>query len=210
MKSLFTLSKQDDDLQRPAAEALAYPALLRRATRKEENRKENEAERPYYYFLHGAEHAEEEEQQQRVGDLQREIVQNVSVILLAAGGHFSGAVMKGKQVVASRSFHHYVVRKGQGKRQAAHNGRTGAKCNSAGGRIRSAEERKHRECIAKLLNKEWAQYIRDAGTRVFIGAPGMNRLYFSNLPHKYSVGVTVGRVNKDEVQRVWNLITLLN
>ncbi|CAK9108130.1 Ankyrin repeat and zinc finger domain-containing protein 1 [Durusdinium trenchii] len=75
------------------------------------------------------------------------------VVLLHSAGHFAGVVLeRGETVVASKSFHRYVIRAKQGKAQSANDNQNG-KAKSAGAHIRRQNEQMLKDEIRDLLIK---------------------------------------------------------
>ena len=97
---------------------------------------------------------------------------NNIVVLLCHGGYFSAAVFQGKNVVAHKTFHHYVTRKKQGGRQSSKD-KTGKKPKSGGASIRRYNEQKHLNEIRELF-KAWKQYLNNADL-IFTHIPQSNR-----------------------------------
>jgi len=91
-------------------------------------------------------------------------------IILCHGGKFAGAIYKNDVMIAHKTFHRYVKRCKQGKRQAnflsgSHPGK------SAGGQKRSLNESKLRLEIQSLLTS-WQEYLRNECTSIFLHCPG--------------------------------------
>lgn len=49
------------------------------------------------------------------------------MILMTAGGHFAGAVFRGKDVLSHKTFHRYTVRAKRGTAQGARDSQQGGK-----------------------------------------------------------------------------------
>jgi len=92
--------------------------------------------------------------------------------VLARGGHFAAVVLRmscasaaggvgGAAVVASRTFHRYVVRAKQGGRQGTKDA-TGKSIKSAGSALRRANEQALERDVRGLLCGEWAEALRGA------------------------------------------------
>lgn len=94
------------------------------------------------------------------------------VIMLCHGGYFSGAVFDKKNVIAHKTFHHYVSRKKQGGRQSTRD-KTGHRPKSGGASIRRYNEQKHANEIRELFH-QWKHYLNDADL-IFTHFPGSNR-----------------------------------
>jgi len=109
---------------------------------------------------------------------------DVWVVLLHGAGHFSGLVVKGgTNTIASKSFHRYVVRRGQGKAQSANDNSNG-KANSAGAQIRRHNEKMLREEIGELL-KSWSTHLKCA-SRVFVSISKTNQSLLFQEPQVLS------------------------
>uniref|UniRef100_A0A7S2WHB4 VLRF1 domain-containing protein n=1 Tax=Mucochytrium quahogii TaxID=96639 RepID=A0A7S2WHB4_9STRA len=101
---------------------------------------------------------------------------HVWVILLYKAGHFAGVVLeKSKKVLASKSFHRYVIRAKQGKSQSANDNSSG-KAVSAGAQIRRYNEAKLGDEVHELLSS-WEVYLKKA-SRVFVSVSKTNQKLF--------------------------------
>ena len=130
-------------------------------------------------------------------------------IILCHGGYFAiGVFDRSSKCIFHESDHRYVSRKKQGGRQMAKDKHQGSNIHSAGSSVRREMEKKHQEAIAAILTAHKAELTRcDA---IFLHAPGVNRGFFvgegaplRDLQEKIrSVGMTAGRANYTEVQRV--------
>ena len=98
-------------------------------------------------------------------------------VILCHGGYFSAAIFQGKNVVAHRTFHHYVTRKKQGGRQSSRD-KTGHKPKSGGASIRRYNEQKHETEIRKFFH-DWSTHLDDSDL-IFTHIPGRNRADFMN------------------------------
>mmetsp|Transcript_4270 Transcript_4270/g.9224 ORF Transcript_4270/g.9224 Transcript_4270/m.9224 type:complete len:613 (-) Transcript_4270:93-1931(-) len=101
------------------------------------------------------------------------------LILLHGAGHFAGVVLKnGRTVVASKSFHRYVIRAKQGKAQSANDNAKG-NAKSAGAHIRRHNEQMLKTEIGELL-ESWTSHIK-ACSRVFVSISKTNQhIFFGN------------------------------
>ncbi|XP_058249081.1 tRNA endonuclease ANKZF1 isoform X2 [Hemibagrus wyckioides] len=101
----------------------------------------------------------------------------VWVILMTGGGHFAGAVYKGKEVVQHKTFHRYTVRAKRGTGQSARDAQNRAHApKSAGASLRRYNEAALIKCIQELL-KSWAEYLTQADA-IFLRTPKYNRSVF--------------------------------
>lgn len=149
-----------------------------------------------------------------------------SVILMLGGGHFSGAIISHKriskqkptfqnpfadiEVVASKSFHRYTVRKKQGGSQSASDSAKG-KANSAGSSLRRANEAALEKDIRELLDS-WKEALKDVSS-IYIRANGpANRKILMNYPNApilhtdpriKSLPFSTRRATATEVKRAW-------
>lgn len=130
-------------------------------------------------------------------------------VILCHGGYFSlGIFDHSNKCLLHQSDHRYVTRKKQGSRQLAKDKHSGSNIHSAGSSVRRAMEQKHQEAITSILTTHKAELRRCEV--IFLHAPGVNRGFFvtegaplSEMKGKVrSVGVTPGRANYTEVQRI--------
>ncbi|KAM9305710.1 tRNA endonuclease ANKZF1 [Gastrophryne carolinensis] len=139
----------------------------------------------------------------------------VVLVLMAGGGHFAGAVFKGKEVLKHKTFHRYTVRAKRGTSQALHDAQ---KCiaRSAGAALRRYNQAALRTDINQLL-QSWTGHITEA-RRIFLRAPHSDKTLFlgrnSPIPKKdprvFSIPFITRRATFREVQRVHaQLFTLL-
>lgn len=130
-------------------------------------------------------------------------------IILCHGGYFAiGIFDRSSKCLFHESDHRYVSRKKQGGRQMAKDKHSGSNIHSAGSSVRREMEKKHQEAIEAILTAHKAELSRcDA---IFLHAPGVNRGFFvaegaplRDLKDRIrSVGMTAGRANYTEVQRI--------
>lgn len=95
------------------------------------------------------------------------------IILMYSAGHFAGVVYKQDVVVATKTFHRYVVRKGQGGSQSAKDN-TGKRAKSAGATLRRYNEQLLWQEIADLL-KSWKDPFIEQAVRVFVAVSRAHR-----------------------------------
>ncbi|KAL5006281.1 hypothetical protein ScPMuIL_015087 [Solemya velum] len=106
------------------------------------------------------------------------------VVLMAAGGHFAGAVFNKDEVVTHKTFHRYVVRAKRGTAQGTRDSQGNAP-KSAGASIRRYNEAALLQEVQELLGS-WSEYMQKADI-IFLRSPGFNkRLFFGgkNPPFK--------------------------
>lgn len=130
-------------------------------------------------------------------------------IILCHGGYFAlGVFDRSSKCLFHESDHRYVSRKKQGGRQMAKDKHSGSSIHSAGSSVRREMEKKHQEAIEAILTAHKAELAKcDA---IFLHAPGVNRGFFvaEGAPLRglkdriRSVGMTAGRANYTEVQRI--------
>ncbi|KAJ4956423.1 hypothetical protein NE237_013206 [Protea cynaroides] len=135
------------------------------------------------------------------------------IVLLASGGHFAGCVFDGNTVVASKTFHRYVVRAKAGRKQSSKDA-SGKAASSAGASLRRYNESALKKEIQELL-AAWKPYF-DASSCIFVHAPSNNRqLLFTgekaHFNHQHSivwhVPLTVRRPTLKEAKRVYSHLT---
>ncbi|XP_075685284.1 tRNA endonuclease ANKZF1 [Rhinoderma darwinii] len=103
--------------------------------------------------------------------------QPVVVILMAGGGHFAGAVYKGKEVLKHKTFHRYTVRAKRGSAQSVHDAQNrGHMARSAGAALRRYNQAALMAEIHQLL-QSWAEHIEEA-QGIFLRAPRSDKTLF--------------------------------
>ncbi|PFX14391.1 Ankyrin repeat and zinc finger domain-containing protein 1 [Stylophora pistillata] len=99
------------------------------------------------------------------------------VVLMTAGGHFAGAVFKGKEVLTHKTFHRYTVRAKRGTAQSARDSQQGGKQpKSAGASLRRHNEAALLQEVQDLL-EAWSQHVEKCH-RIFIRTPTYNKAMF--------------------------------
>ncbi|KAM9486608.1 tRNA endonuclease ANKZF1 [Clarias gariepinus] len=99
------------------------------------------------------------------------------VILMTGGGHFAGAVYKGKEVLQHKTFHRYTVRAKRGTAQSVRDAQNKSHTpKSAGSALRRYNEAALTKDIQDLL-KNWAEYLTQAEA-IFLRTPKYNRSVF--------------------------------
>ncbi|XP_049624022.1 ankyrin repeat and zinc finger domain-containing protein 1 [Suncus etruscus] len=139
------------------------------------------------------------------------------VVLMAAAGHFAGAVFQGREVVTHKTFHRYTVRAKRGTAQGVRDARGGA-CRSAGANLRRYNEATLSQDVQDLLaGPVWAKALEEAET-VLIRAPRSGRsLFFGGNgaplqrrdPRLWDIPLTTRRPTFRELQRVLHKLTTL-
>uniref|UniRef100_A0A8C2HQB6 Ankyrin repeat and zinc finger peptidyl tRNA hydrolase 1 n=1 Tax=Cyprinus carpio TaxID=7962 RepID=A0A8C2HQB6_CYPCA len=90
------------------------------------------------------------------------------VILMTGGGHFAGAVFKGKEIVQHKTFHRYTVRAKRGTAQGLRDSQNRSHApKSAGAALRRYND----------LLESWAEYLKEASA-IFLRAPSYNKTIF--------------------------------
>ncbi|XP_034430360.1 ankyrin repeat and zinc finger domain-containing protein 1 isoform X1 [Hippoglossus hippoglossus] len=103
--------------------------------------------------------------------------ETVWVILMTGGGHFAGAVFKGKDVLQHKTFHRYTVRAKRGTAQGLRDSQNRSHApKSAGAALRRYNEAALVKDIQDLL-MTWAEHLKEA-TTVFIRASSYNKTIF--------------------------------
>ncbi|XP_016328299.1 ankyrin repeat and zinc finger domain-containing protein 1 isoform X3 [Sinocyclocheilus anshuiensis] len=101
----------------------------------------------------------------------------VWVILMTGGGHFAGAVFKGKEIVQHKTFHRYTVRAKRGTAQGLRDSQNRSHApKSAGAALRRYNEAALHKDIHDLL-ESWAEYLKEASA-IFLRAPSYNKTIF--------------------------------
>ncbi|XP_018091187.1 ankyrin repeat and zinc finger domain-containing protein 1 isoform X2 [Xenopus laevis] len=135
--------------------------------------------------------------------------QPMIVILMAGGGHFAGAVYKGKEVLTHKTFHRYTVRAKRGTSQAVHDSQNrGHMAKSAGAALRRYNQAALITDISQLL-QTWTEHIREA-RGIYVRAPCSDRALFLGRnspilrkdPRVHGIPFATRRATFKEVQRV--------
>ncbi|XP_053328060.1 ankyrin repeat and zinc finger domain-containing protein 1 [Spea bombifrons] len=135
--------------------------------------------------------------------------QPLVVILMAGGGHFAGAVYKGKEVLKHKTFHRYTVRAKRGTSQAVHDSQNRSHMpKSAGAALRRYNQAALITDITQLL-QSWAAEVNEARC-ILVRAPRSDRTLFLGRnspisrkdPRVHSVPFVTRRATFREVQRV--------
>ncbi|KAM3854981.1 tRNA endonuclease ANKZF1 isoform 1-T1 [Vipera latastei] len=116
-----------------------------------------------------------EEAADLVASLQRQNPRTSWVILMAGGGHFAGAVFRGNEILAHKTFHRYTVRARRGTAQGVRDGQ-GTMPKSAGASLRRYNEAALLKDIQELLTS-WASHLKEAEC-IFLRAPHNNQAPF--------------------------------
>ncbi|XP_017335773.1 ankyrin repeat and zinc finger domain-containing protein 1 isoform X3 [Ictalurus punctatus] len=139
----------------------------------------------------------------------------VWVILMTGGGHFAGAVYKGKEVLQHKTFHRYTVRAKRGTAQNVHDAQNRAP-KSAGSALRRYNEAALTKDIQELL-KNWAEYLMQADA-IFLRTPKYNRSVFfggreaplgKKDPRIRSIPFATRRATFSEITRVHDVLSVL-
>nr|XP_019597321.1 PREDICTED: ankyrin repeat and zinc finger domain-containing protein 1 isoform X2 [Rhinolophus sinicus] len=139
------------------------------------------------------------------------------VVLMAAAGHFAGAIFQGREVVTHKTFHRYTVRAKHGTAQGLRDARGGAS-RSAGANLRRYNEATLYKDVRDLLaGPGWAKALGEAGT-ILLRAPRSGRsLFFGGQgaplqqgdPRIWDIPLTTRRPTFRELQRVHHKLTTL-
>uniref|UniRef100_A0A8C5QS22 Ankyrin repeat and zinc finger peptidyl tRNA hydrolase 1 n=1 Tax=Leptobrachium leishanense TaxID=445787 RepID=A0A8C5QS22_9ANUR len=133
----------------------------------------------------------------------------VVIILMAGGGHFAGAVYRGKEVLQHKTFHRYTVRAKRGTSQALHDAQNRSHmAKSAGAALRRYNQAALITDIAQLL-QSWTEHVKEAWG-IFLRTPRADRTLFlgrnspipSKDPRVHSIPFITRRATFREVQRV--------
>ncbi|XP_027797871.2 tRNA endonuclease ANKZF1 isoform X2 [Marmota flaviventris] len=140
------------------------------------------------------------------------------VVLLAAAGHFAGAIFQGKEVVIHKTFHRYTVRAKRGTAQGLRDAQ-GGPTRSAGANLRRYNEATLYTDVRDLLaGPAWAKALEEAET-ILLHAPRSGRSFFfgghgaplqREDPRLWVIPLTTRRPTFHEVQRVFLKLTTLH
>nr|XP_003925555.1 ankyrin repeat and zinc finger domain-containing protein 1 isoform X1 [Saimiri boliviensis boliviensis]XP_003925556.1 ankyrin repeat and zinc finger domain-containing protein 1 isoform X1 [Saimiri boliviensis boliviensis] len=140
------------------------------------------------------------------------------VVLMAAAGHFAGAIFQGREVVTHKTFHRYTVRAKQGTAQGLRDARGGAS-RSAGANLRRYNEATLYKDVRDLLaGPGWAKALEEADT-ILLHAPRSGRsLFFGGKgaplqrgdPRLWDIPLAIRRPTFQELQRVLHKLTTLH
>ncbi|XP_018427036.1 PREDICTED: ankyrin repeat and zinc finger domain-containing protein 1 [Nanorana parkeri] len=138
------------------------------------------------------------------------------VILMAGGGHFAGAVFKGKEVLKHKTFHRYTVRAKRGTSQALHDAQNRSHmAKSAGAALRRYNQAALMAEINQVL-QNWTEDIGEA-RGIFLRAPRSDKTLFLGRnspiqkkdPRVYSIPFCTRRATFREIQHVHTLLFTL-
>ncbi|KAI4574707.1 hypothetical protein MJT46_003986 [Ovis ammon polii x Ovis aries] len=139
------------------------------------------------------------------------------VVLMAAAGHFAGAIFQGREVLTHKTFHRYTVRAKRGTAQGLRDAR-GAAAHSAGASLRRYNEAAlYKEVRDLLAGPDWAKALEEAGT-ILLRAPRSSRsLFFGGReaplrrgdPQLWDIPLATRRPTFQELQRVLHKLTTL-
>ncbi|XP_022356458.1 ankyrin repeat and zinc finger domain-containing protein 1 isoform X4 [Enhydra lutris kenyoni] len=140
------------------------------------------------------------------------------VVLMAAAGHFAGAIFQGRDVVTHKTFHRYTVRAKRGTAQGIRDARGGAS-RSAGANLRRYNEATLYKDVRDLLaGPIWAKALGEAGT-ILLHAPRSGRsLFFGGHgaplqrgdPRLWDIPLATRRPTFRELQHVLHKLTTLH
>ncbi|XP_037379995.1 ankyrin repeat and zinc finger domain-containing protein 1 [Talpa occidentalis] len=140
------------------------------------------------------------------------------VVLMAAAGHFAGAIFQGGEVVTHKTFHRYTVRAKRGTAQGLRDARGGTS-RSAGANLRRYNEATLFKDVRDLLaGPDWAKALGEAGT-ILLRSPHSGRsLFFGGPgaplqrgdPRLWDIPLTTRRPTFRELQRVLHKLTTLH
>uniref|UniRef100_A0A2K6Q2F7 tRNA endonuclease ANKZF1 n=1 Tax=Rhinopithecus roxellana TaxID=61622 RepID=A0A2K6Q2F7_RHIRO len=140
------------------------------------------------------------------------------VVLMAAAGHFAGAIFQGREVMTHKTFHRYTVRAKRGTAQGLRDAR-GGPSRSAGANLRRYNEATLYKDVRDLLaGPGWAKALEEAGT-ILLRAPRSGRsLFFGGKgaplqrgdPRLWDIPLATRRPTFQELQRVLHKLTTLH
>ncbi|KAB1279402.1 Ankyrin repeat and zinc finger domain-containing protein 1 [Camelus dromedarius] len=141
-----------------------------------------------------------------------------SVVLMAAAGHFAGAVFQGREVLIHKTFHRYTVRAKQGTAQGLRDAQ-GRAPRSAGANLRRYNEATLYKDVRDLLaGPDWAKALEEA-RMILLRAPRSGRsLFFGGQeaplqredPRLWDIPLATRRPTFKELQRVLHKLTALH
>ncbi|XP_031223907.1 ankyrin repeat and zinc finger domain-containing protein 1 isoform X3 [Mastomys coucha] len=139
------------------------------------------------------------------------------VVLMAAAGHFAGAIFQGREVVAHKTFHRYTVRAKRGTAQGLQDAQ-GRASRSAGANLRRYNEAMLYKDVRDLLaGPTWSKALGEAET-ILLRAPRSGRsLFFGgqgaplqrNDSRIWDIPLSTRRPTFGELQRVLHKLTTL-
>ncbi|KAM3608079.1 uncharacterized protein V6R79_018780 [Siganus canaliculatus] len=101
----------------------------------------------------------------------------VWVVIMTGGGHFAGAVFRGKEVLQHKTFHRYTVRAKRGTAQGLRDSQNRSHApKSAGAALRRHNEAALVKDIQELL-VSWTEHLKEA-SGIFVRAPSYNKTIF--------------------------------
>uniref|UniRef100_F6T6P3 tRNA endonuclease ANKZF1 n=1 Tax=Monodelphis domestica TaxID=13616 RepID=F6T6P3_MONDO len=140
------------------------------------------------------------------------------VVLMAAAGHFAGAIFRGRDVVTHKTFHRYTVRARRGTAQGLQDARAGGS-RSAGANLRRYNEAALFKEVRELLaGPGWAGPLGEAGT-ILLRAPRSGRaLFFGGRgaplqrgdPRLWHIPLATRRPTFRELQRVLQALAMVH
>ncbi|XP_036028672.1 ankyrin repeat and zinc finger domain-containing protein 1 isoform X4 [Onychomys torridus] len=139
------------------------------------------------------------------------------VVLMAAAGHFAGAIFQGREVVTHKTFHRYTVRAKRGTAQGLRDAQ-GRPSRSAGASLRRYNEAMLYKDVRDLLaGPTWAKALGEADI-ILLRAPRSGRsLFFGGQgaplqkddSRLWDIPLTTRRPTFGELQRVLHKLTAL-
>ncbi|CAI9165151.1 unnamed protein product [Rangifer tarandus platyrhynchus] len=139
------------------------------------------------------------------------------VVLMAAAGHFAGAIFQGREVLTHKSFHRYTVRAKRGTAQGLRDARHAAAASAGASLRRYNEAALYKEVRDLLAGPDWAKALEEAGT-ILLRAPRSGRsLFFGGReaplrrgdPRLWDIPLATRRPTFQELQRVLHKLTTL-
>ncbi|XP_058521018.1 tRNA endonuclease ANKZF1 isoform X2 [Ochotona princeps] len=140
------------------------------------------------------------------------------VVLMAAAGHFAGAIFRGREVVTHKTFHRYTVRAKRGTAQGLRDAR-GAAPRSAGASLRRYNEATLRQEVRELLaGPDWAKALEETDTILLRAPSSGGSLFFGGQgaplrkgdPRLWAIPLATRRPTFGEVQRTFQKLTTLH
>eukprot|EP00924_Labyrinthula_sp_SR-Ha-C_P003226 snap_masked-scaffold_15-processed-gene-2.64-mRNA-1 protein AED:1.00 eAED:1.00 QI:0/-1/0/0/-1/1/1/0/545 len=116
-------------------------------------------------------------------------------VILQSGGHFTCAIFRlpNFEVLASKGFHRYIIRKKQGKMQS-NKDNSGRRAKSAGATLRRYNELEFKKDIKELIQIKFKDHWKDC-SKIFVQA----NVFFK----KYIMDIIEGeKINKNNVERI--------
>ncbi|XP_013375305.1 PREDICTED: ankyrin repeat and zinc finger domain-containing protein 1 isoform X2 [Chinchilla lanigera] len=140
------------------------------------------------------------------------------VVLMAAAGHFAGAIFQGREVVTHKTFHRYTVRAKRGTAQGLRDAQGRPSCSAGANLRRYNEATLYKDVRDLLTGPGWAEALEEARI-ILLRAPRSGRsLFFGGHgaplqredPRLWDIPLPTRRPTFQELQRVFYKLTTLH